>query len=489
MDQNKRDGLKQVWKSGYSFSPIIYRENAEVMGFTFDNYIYTASVPLGFLKTDKNYYQYGVDRPLLNPSSPIENVGGRNYFIVNNRNTSQTYNGNNYVAETIDFSVWPYNNIPKLSNLTTNCSFLSNRFPSPRIYKFDIFNFTDYQTRQFTGITPLNPSGYTDGFYNDPPNASPTSSLNNIHKITRAGAYNIYGGVSVGFSIYDAAPGWSMFKVALVVEKTDQAGFINNNWGPVGQFPIVSTGTIVSGRGSRNFNQSNGSILLDDYSGYTLTLDLPTSTIYNLNVGDYLRISFYFLDIQGIYNYADQVKIFFANAHWGVADYNNRTIRYIYNAYYTSPDPFFTIGTTYQPNDTLNFFSGSNYTASSYFYSSSFIGTSPNYSSVINNLSVEKGDLIKFGKFEDPGEYYEVITSSGYPYSAVVSTSIITGSINMSSNFAILRPKPDETSVILEGRKALGTKEVAQSVLIPYDASSELKAKVGEIIKSVNTLI
>jgi hypothetical protein len=42
-NQNRRDGQRTIWKGGYSYSPIIYRENGEVMTFHYDNYITTQS--------------------------------------------------------------------------------------------------------------------------------------------------------------------------------------------------------------------------------------------------------------------------------------------------------------------------------------------------------------------------------------------------------------------------------------------------------------
>ena len=52
------------------------------------------------------------------------------------------------------------------------------------------------------------------------------------------------------------------------------------------------------------------------------------------------------------------------------------------------------------------------------------------------------------------------------------------------SSFAILRPKPDETSVIIDYKKQPGL--VAQSLLIPNDASTLLKDSIGTIFESLN---
>jgi hypothetical protein len=54
---------------------------------------------------------------------------------------------------------------------------------------------------------------------------------------------------------------------------------------------------------------------------------------------------------------------------------------------------------------------------------------------------------------------------------------------NISQNFAILRPKPDETSIIINFYKEIG--EVSQTVLIPQDANDEIKSKIGTIYQTI----
>ena len=194
-----------------------------------------------------------------------------------------------------------------------------------------------------------------------------------------------------------------------------------------------------------------------------------------------------FLDTNGFFQpngNVDDINIFFENAYWGVYDNTNETTEYIYENSYTSSADFFTITSSLKPSDTIKF----SPSTSLYFYNSSFNTSSSKYSPVIDKFSVNKGDFIKFGKFEDPGEYYEVIQStSTFPYLAILDSTIPSGSDE--GNFAILRPKPDETSIVLEGINALGTEQIAKSILLPYDASDNLKNSVGDILKSVNTII
>jgi hypothetical protein len=73
-------------------------------------------------------------------------------------------------------------------------------------------------------------------------------------------------------------------------------------------------------------------------------------------------------------------------------------------------------------------------------------------------------------------------------YVITVNKDINLGNINIgnlnSQNFAILRPKPDETSVIIDFRKTQG--DVSQTILIPQDASEDLKSNVGTIFQKLN---
>ena len=80
-----------------------------------------------------------------------------------------------------------------------------------------------------------------------------------------------------------------------------------------------------------------------------------------------------------------------------------------------------------------------------------------------------------------------------FPYTQTIATFTSnipdTGSFNSGSsqNFAILRPKANETSVIINYKKKPG--DVSQTVLIPYDANDEIKNSVGNIYKTINPSI
>ena len=70
-----------------------------------------------------------------------------------------------------------------------------------------------------------------------------------------------------------------------------------------------------------------------------------------------------------------------------------------------------------------------------------------------------------------------------YTLSTTLDRSISTVE-QTSKDFAILRPKPDETSVIINFRKSTG--DVSQTILIPQDANDEIKSNIGTIFQQLN---
>jgi hypothetical protein len=477
--QNKLDGDKLIWKGGYSFSPIIYRENGEILNFTYDNYLYTTSLPLGFLGTDPNTLEYSFNGGQYPPNTPVQNKPGTNFYKING---VPSLTGDVIVDKVIPYSSWPYNNTPKLNYTSYPPNWNSGGgIPGPS-YRFSMFNINNFTTPQQTT------SGKIDGFFNEP---AVTSFNNTIYKISRNGTYNISAGVEFYIRLQDIAAGWHIFKAALVLEKATPDGYSTDTWTALKIADSIVINFENLNRGL--FDPATNTFRIDPPSSdeASLTNRMILNYTDNLVAGDYLRISFYLIDIANMATVSNAGTMRWRNMYWSVKDTVNTSIKYIYTDSYTSTTPFFTLSTTYKTNDTLIF----NTVSSAYFYSSSFTNTSANYSPIINKMSVQPLDLIKFGQFEAPEPYYEVKevtdigTGGSHSYKVVVTDSIISSATLAANNFAIFRPKLDETSVILEGRKAIGTEEIPQSLLIPYDASTTLKNSIGSIVKSLNTTI
>lgn len=500
-NQKRRDGEKLIWKGGYRFDPILYRENGDTLTFRYENYYATSSIPLGFLSSDLNKYEFEANTAGTidqNPADIISNSDNVNYFYINNVTSLTTPNGNNQVSpEVLSFSSWGHNSIRSLSNITSNLEYIvDNRTTDGPIYRFDIFNFNNFTTPNlYAALLSFFSLNTTVAAFNTEPILSNVN--NNIYKVTRQSpnGYKIIGGTNVKVRIKGDNNNGSqvMFKMALLVETANQEQYESNQWQI--QTPIIASASLLdrTSPDKAPFDQGDtNSIRLNstnpqDSVFIDLLYILNSNTIYIPPVGSYLRLSFYFLDIQRAYAYTNNVNIQFKDTYWGIVDATQKVTQYLYDSTYTSSS-IFSLGTSNTSNDTLIFTSS----LSPYFYSASFSGSNSSYSSVIDNMSIQRGDLIKFGRFTDPGEYYEVseVRTGGSPvsYSAVLNTSLPT-IYNISSNFAILRPKPDETSVILEGRNIIGTQNIESALLVPYDASNTLNNNIGTIVKSLNNII
>ena len=90
---------------------------------------------------------------------------------------------------------------------------------------------------------------------------------------------------------------------------------------------------------------------------------------------------------------------------------------------------------------------------------------------------------------QNPSNLYTIVLSDTVLPAPIIGAPETNLSGSLSSNFAILRPKSDETSIILEGKNAVGRQNVQTALLVPYDASTTLTNNVGTIIKSLNTSI
>ena len=481
LSQKRLDGNKTIWKGGYSFSPIIYRENGESMTFTYDDYISTTSLNLGFLLTDARTYSANQNQsaPPNFPLSSAESFTSTTLYINGIISTTTPLGGRSSADKVINPAQWSYNSNPRLS-LFNRQQPNSGRTPNGPggVYRMGIFKFDNSTTRQPVGTT-VNASGYLDGFINEP---ASTSLKNSIYKVPRTGTYNIFGGTRVRYSNIDGLPGWSIIKMALLVEKTDEAGYNSDTW-----TTILAEANIqnLGGGGGYAYYPSTNSTLVDT-GNITLDFKLNGNATYNLTAGEYIKISFYIIDCENLWAYCNNAQFQFTNNYWGVRDTINTSTQYIYTSTYNSPSSFFTLSTTSVSNDTLTF----NTSASAYFYSASFSGSSFNYSPIINNFSVQPQDLFKFGKFADPGNYYEVASVSSAPnYVVRLRGSVPLSEVDAANNFTILRPKPDETSVILEGKNSIGTESADKSILLPFDISEVVRNNVGNIVKSLPSTI
>jgi len=606
-NQKKLSGIKNIWKGGFSYDPILYRENNQQLDFTFDEPISSYVSYFGVKAHDSNVYNYFSSNDDYEwPSMPPTNLPG-----TGDHPYRWYINWQNSQATPISNLVWSNNNWKYADSgisqidLTVPISNLDNLVSNPFVYSFNLLNFNTIDSNTEN-------AGVYDKEYNN----------NYIYKVPRAGSYYVRGQIPIYFSISDEINkhhahyhfgGNRTFKFFGLIEKCVSGQDPTNeaNWVLVSNKAYTRIGTISDDPAifyrSTNFitpdNQYN-SFSYDDVTQFYTKFIVDPITV-DLELGDLVRFQFYMVDSTSIFGTNGPSSRYFnfhvnsnsdseatntiaetQKAFFQIYDVSSPYQIDIYTASYNQYPPLFTVN-----NNTLSF----DATAQSFFYSSSFTPTSPtseDYTPVLDNLSIQPFDLIRIGGFKQKlAQYYTVVTASvvpvapftinggffapiyqtdppqsfsypitGYhspdayfkvgntlsftstdpyvnkagsitvykterignyyyiyfnndllktstignpPYILTVPESYpttftpsgqtivtldrpisVSNGLVADQNFAILRPKPDETSVIVDFKKNDG--EVSATLLIPENANADLINAEGSIFTTLN---
>ena len=491
-NQTTLDGTKTIFKGGFSYDPLLFRENNETLNFTHDAPISSSQGNLGVKAyADSNYSYEGDDEgsgiymgaPPYNTSDYVSGPIQYNQYAYRIDNVLD--NGP-MAYDYYNSSTWRYKNSndtrinfnPSLG--PSVFSIWGNNISSKFVYAFDLLNFSNKNSNSYIlkGQIPIVFKGSTAvGYTNSVP-------------------YRVVGMKLVG--IVEACPAGA-----------DPS--IQTNW----QFKAATTLQEITfpqtfpPNQQYGFNGSNNTIVwiggMSSYGAFYCNLD-TTNTPVSLVSGDLVRFNFYVIDLSNIFGnpplyggsqgcMADFRMIIgkpnIANVpvvnkpYFEIFDNNTSITNYVYNSSYGQLPPLFTTSSV----NTLLFNSSSLYlfnTASTFTPNTA---TQNLYSPVTDAFGVQKYDLIRIGSFSAPNSsYYEVsnVSSSANGVYVTLSSNINTGSFlsDVAQNFAIFRPKSDETSVIINFKKQPG--EVSQTILIPNNASSAVKDAVGNIFKTLN---
>jgi hypothetical protein len=480
-NQRSLDGNKNIWKGGFSYDPILYRELNETLYFIFDNSIGSSQQPIGVKAFCDNFYEYdSYDPKAVDPSTPANNIGGNGikgyYYRINGSYSDTT--GISMASSTYDMTTWPYrtSSYPGLNsgswgNIPTPDG---DRARNGYVYAFDLLDFSN-----------------TNAGYNLEPDPNTYQSNGTIHyyKVPRTSTYTISGSFRFGFLGHDYPPHFSPFKVAGIIEKTTTPSN-DSSW------------TYLANTTASNLNSAGSDATFDStVNGFKFDGDMPNFFNFSLNVnltsnltaGEYIRFRFYIIDPYDGFNKISNhwnVMQFKLNegkqGYFEIYDNNTSVTRYITTGSFGQVPSLFTLGTTNVSNDTLIF----NSAATQFFYSSSFSPTAPtnlNYTPIVDNFSLEVGDLIRLGSFDSPASEYHEVRSGSYSsgqYRFVLGSAVTKFDNN---NFAILRPKPDETSVILNYKKQPG--QTSQTLLIPSNIDLVVKENVANVASQLYTTI
>jgi len=515
-NQTTLDGTKNIWKGGYSFDPILFRENNEPLYFIHDNFISSSIARLGIKAFSRDAFRYfsfhpagtgndGINAPptvVANGNASTGNTGGYVFTINNVSNTTDPMSYRSFTYnEWTQFFVNPApTSIPRpLINFTLppgdwnarnydRSTFLPNNLINTNIafvYAFDLLNFNDFNF----------------GGYNTEPDRSVYSPLGNstynYYKVPRTSTYKVSGSIPIDLRIDDYRfQGAAIKLVGLVMTSTNPTSQNPSDWSikAATQISVVNlnNGTQVPNIGYNFVLSDNpGPFAPSAFSSFNLKLNDTLS----LTTGEYVRFQLYLIDGSNIFgnggsegttgiNFLINPSNLSNRAYFEIFDTSLNTIQYQFTSSYSQPVPFFTASSS----NTLVFNSSASYLFTT---ASTFIPQPPAanyYSPVIDYFRIQKYDILRIGSFNSPiYSYYEVtnVSASSTQYYVTLDRNIESSSYNNAVGFAFLRPKPDETSVIVNFKKSPG--EVSQTILVPYDANGAIKGSLGNIFKTLNT--
>lgn len=489
-NQTALNGTKLIWKGGFSFDPIVYRELNETLYFRYDEPVATVVLPLGVKAFSNSSYRYEYlanQNAATPPTTPATNNNTNGYFYYINDSFLTTY-GNAMAANSYTTGTWRYNSISSVSINPTTITFTTTGGANPRtfngrnsaVYGFNLIDFTDT----------------VNGFNTEASNVynNFTTSSNYWYRTPRTGKYNIEGNIKMSFRGHDqGAAGEAGFRIVGIFEYCPP----NSNPLDEDQWIYIANTTLspLNGtshgatNGSFGYNSVESAIFYDFSMTSEFLYQLTyTGTTPVLIQGCYVRLKLYWCDINGVYNNSNYVswKIF-PQSYFQITDLTTTVNRYIYDRSFGQETPFFTRTTTYTPNDTLKF----DISASQFFNLSKFIPssvTSGSYTDVVDYMGVKTNDIIRIGPFNSiASKLYEVKETYllAGSYYAVLDRTISDDNYDNAQNFAILRPKPDETSVILNYNKREG--ETSTGMLLSEDLLFTVKENAPNIIKPLKT--
>jgi len=504
--QKTLDGTKTIFKGGYSYDPILFRENNETLTFISINALSSTTINYGIKAFCNDSYGYAAQertnainaipfRPADNyDDGGIGNSGNGSYLFFHNNSLSDTTGKTMAVTYFQGAAAWVYNSTPACSTNIWGGNVRNN----PRfVYGFNLLDFTNiiaaggYNTEPDS--TTYSPAAESNTLSGQP---------NTLYKVPRAGTYTVNSKIEFRLSADDSGnPNWNGYKGAefaafCVVEKSTNPTQ-ESSWYNQGTPLAVSKLEYIYHQNDISFDASSNSIRFDNVSAY-IALNMKINyaqisfTSAEVAQGVYVRLRFYLIDKSNLLGGSGGKRLEFyingdnnnppAGGYFEIYD-NTAYTTYNYQTQYFALPPLFTLSSA----NSIIFDASATALFNNSFLFQPEPPASNYYSPVIDFFDIQKYDLIRIGQFNNPNPiYYEVINVENVGGQIKVTfSSNITGAFNNATSFAILRPKPDETSVIINFRKSLG--EVSQTVLIPYDADDLIKNSVGDIYKNLNT--
>ena len=492
-DKNSFSGEKVVWESGYSYNPILYRELNETLYFEYTSSIGSYQANLGVkAATPSSYrYEYITQNADAIPPSIVPDSDLNVYSWYKNGNLQS---GVAMASTVVVASNWIHNSVSGLS--ITPISMSMTWSGGIRNYNFAGRVGDEYRKVYGFDLLTFSSTGSSDLYNNElsPDTFAPINSVY-MYKVPRTSDYVISGSIRFGLLGHDADDGPSVFRIAGIIESSTTPED-NSSWTHVAHTTLNSVGNPFTSNGEAiAYNKNESAIWFDFDMAALVKFDLNVSTVAALTEGTYVRFRLYWIDMSTFHipqndAYAANYLVFTIDSNSIFEIYDNVTTltKYITTGSIGQSSSLFTLATTNVSNDTLVFDSAS---FNQFLFKSTFISSSiygDDYTTPVDLTSVQSQDLVRIGAFDNPGsKYYTVTTSSiiSGNYKVVLSSGIDTTLYNNAQNFAILRKKPDETSIYIDNSKDPGVLS-DKMYIIPNDLSGSIKDDIGNILKKLD---
>ena len=442
------NGTKNIYRGGYRFDPIIYRENNETLAFTFEEPISSSLGYIGVKARSDDYYTYyatstqrqvgnllgirAVPDGIANGDPYTGAAGGYEYTINGTPTTARM------ATRAIAGDTWPYLNSsnPKI-NIAPPPSWViptyDPRYPST----WDRGNYNIDTTQQT--IYQFNLVNYGVVINNTEPSPSTfLTSGNYFYKVPRASTYTFEGQVPMYLKLDHSGNlrrGAGVIKLAAILEQsadpTDPS-----SWEAVTDTSnrVVATDLeVVTINGPNAVDNGYNALLFDNSYESVVNLKFQAASIL-LGNDTYLRVSLYLMDLSDSFGrYTDEhgfagayftinvpdsigASLFFGadkKAYIDIRDLNATYTDYYYTTTYDDINgAFFTTSSTSPDTLVLNE-SVDNYLLSASIFEPGNTLTAAKYTQIVDRFSIQKYDLLRLGRFENTApDYYTVVDVS-----------------------------------------------------------------------------
>jgi hypothetical protein len=499
-NQANLDGDKIIFESGYSYSPIIFRETNETLNFLYLKPKSTTTTRIGtkaVAESDYVFYTIG------NADTDFTHVTSTNTFFKKDGTIiySQPFSLNKFAS-----TQWPYSSQLPLTIAGKYKRYDGTTFtdPNPGIDN-GVFRQNDYTSHYYTlDYFLTNKSGSANGGYENTDVAALKINVlggeyYEYYQAQRDSDYMVNVNIPINMTFAtNPDSGASTIKIVGIIEY-QAAG--TTSW----QYRTATNMRInrLPETSNVGVDEQNSFIFMDISPGTGFQY-IQFSCILNdykvtLAQGDKIRLKVFFAEMrnffirtEGIYfelQNGDSSKAFFE-----VWDAINTGITPVANATIQGTSTMFTLGSD---NQTLLFD-----TDSSLLYDNvSFIApdasnpasVSNYYSPVEAPFHFEIGDIIRFTSYYsiNPDIYIiEQINEPKINQSGTTSTVLVPLSVKLdrkvnpanvnTRTFAFLKKKEDETTILINFKKTEG--QTSNALVIPFNLDTNIKKDIANII-------